>query len=316
MTVLSSPHLPRIARPGALLVALAVGLSAFGVGCAADDVEAPVSTDGTEPLGIGKEVTVPISVAAATLVSPGAEPRAVLRPTFAPGTEQQVTLRTDHRIQQQINDQPSRDFSAPALTIPMTAHTSADGVDLTLGEVTTPDPLLSKALTAADGSHAGFDFSDDGAITALRLAPGPDTPNAARAALENAFYQAVYRSIMFPDEPVGEGAVWRVHQKVTGGVTLDQVTTATLTRREGDRLTIELAVTQTPKSTSWTLPNDAGTLDIEDYVMEGNGTITVDLGLPLPVAGSITVGGHQSYRDPRSVSLLRQSITTQVSWAE
>ncbi|SLJ61820.1 Uncharacterised protein [Mycobacteroides abscessus subsp. abscessus] len=42
----------------------------------------------------------------------------------------------------------------------------------------------------------------------------------------------------------------------------------------------------------------------------------MDLGLPLPVAGSITVGGHQSYRDPRSVSLLRQSITTQVSWAE
>ncbi|MGW0252532.1 hypothetical protein ACWDYH_38495 [Nocardia goodfellowii] len=319
MTVLSSPHAPRIARSGVrsgvLLVVLALGLSAFTVGCAEDSDTAAVS-DGTEPLGIGKEVTVPISEAAATLVSAGEEPHAVLRPDYAAGTTQQVTLRTEHSIQQQINDQPVRDFSTAPLTIPMTAQTNAEGCDLTLGAVTSPDPALNKALTAADGSHAGFEFSDDGAITALRLEPSPDTSNAARAALEQAFYQAVYRSIMFPDEPVGEGAVWTVHQEVDGGVTLDQVTTATLAHRAGNRLTIDLNVTQVPKSKVWSLPNNAGTLDIEDYVMQGQGTITVDLGLPLPVSGTINLGGHQAYRDPRSQSNLRQTITTQVSWTE
>ncbi|WP_309234876.1 hypothetical protein [Nocardia sp. XZ_19_385] len=317
--MLSSPHAPRIARPGVrsgvLLVVLALGLSAFSVGCADDSDTAAVS-DGTEPLGIGKEVTVPISEAAAQLVSAGAEPHAVLRPSYAAGTTQQVTLRTEHRIQQQINDQPVRDFSTAPLTIPMTAQTNADGCDLTLGAVTSTDPALAKALTAAGGSHAGFEFSDDGAITALRLAPSPDTSNAARAALEQAFYQAVYRSIMFPDEAVGEGAVWTVHQEVDGGVTLDQVTTATLTHREGNRLTIDLNVTQIPKSKVWSLPNNAGTLDIQDYVMQGQGTITVDLGLPLPVSGTITVGGHQAYRDPTSQSNLQQTINTQVSWTE
>nr|WP_308165260.1 hypothetical protein [Nocardia noduli] len=315
MTVLSSPHVPRIARSGVLLVMLAVGLSAFGVGCG-DDSDAAVATDGTEPLGIGKEVTVPISASAASIVSPGAEPRAVLRPRYAAGTTQQVTLCTDHRIQQQINDQPVRDFSTPALTIPMTAQAGVEGVDLTIGAVTSPDPSLSKALTAIGGTHAGFDFSDDGAITALRLAPSPDTSNSARAALEQAFYQAVYRSIMFPDEPIGEGAIWTVHQEVDGGVALDQVTTATLTGIDGDRLTIDLHVVQMPKAEVWALPNDAGILDIEDYTMEGTGTITVDLGLPLPVSGSITVGGHQAYRDPRSASNLQQTITTQVTWTE
>ncbi|MGN2640324.1 hypothetical protein ACWEKT_35055 [Nocardia takedensis] len=298
-----------------MLVMLALGLSAFGVGCG-DDADTAVAVDGTEPLGIGKEVTVPISVAAATVVSPGSEPRALLRPRYPEGTRQQVTLKTDHRIEQQINDQPARDFSTPALTIPMTAQAGIDGVDLTLGKVTTPDPSLNKALTAAGGSHAGFDFSDDGAITAMRIAPSPDTSNDARAALEQAFYQAVYRSIMFPDEPIGEGAVWTVHQEVDGGVTLDQVTTATLTGVDGDRLTIDLHVTQSPKASVWTLPNGAGTLDIEDYTMEGTGTITVDLGLPLPVSGAITVGGHQAYRDPRSASNLQQTITTQVTWTE
>ncbi|MEU8894256.1 hypothetical protein [Nocardia sp. NPDC048505] len=315
MTVLSSPHAPRVARSGVLLVVLALGFSAFGVGCA-DDGETAAVSDGTEPLGIGKEVTVPISEAAATLVSPGAEPRAVLRPSYPAGTTQQVTLRTEHRIQQQINDQPVRDFSSSPMTIPMTAQANGDGCDLTLGAVTSSDPALAKALTAADGSHAGFEFNDDGAITALRLAPSPDTSNAARAALEQAFYQAVYRSIMFPDEAVGEGAVWTVHQEVDGGVTLDQVTTATLTHREDNRLTIDLSVTQTPKSKVWSLPNNAGTLTIQDYVMQGQGTITVDLGLPLPVSGMITVGGHQAYSDPHSKSDLQQTITTQVSWTE
>ncbi|MFI6778303.1 hypothetical protein [Nocardia sp. NPDC050412] len=315
VTVLSSPYVPRIARSGVLLMVLAVGLSAFGVGCS-DGADSRVESDSTEPVGIGKEVTVPISAAVATVVSAGEEPRSLLRPGYPAGTVQQVTLRTDHHIEQQINDQPPSDFSSPALTIPMTAQTDSDGVELTLGTISSPDPSLAKALTAADGSHAGFDMSELGAITALRLAPAPDTSNTARAALEQAFYQAVYRSITFPDQPVGEGAVWTVRQEVDGGVALDQVTTATLTKREGDRLTIELEVTQKPKSQVWPLPNNAGTLDIKDYVMQGSGTITVDLGLPLPVAGSITVGGHQAYRDPRSASLLQQTINTQVTWNE
>ncbi|GGK65755.1 hypothetical protein GCM10011591_42470 [Nocardia camponoti] len=298
-----------------LLVAIVLGFATFGAGCA-DRSSSVAEAEGLEPLGIGKEVTVPITAAVTTLVSAGEEPRSSLRPAYAPGTTQEVTLRTEYHIQQQVNDQPTRDFSPAALTIPMTAKTGANGVDLTVGAVTTPDPALTKAFTSADGSHAGLAMSDLGAITELRMAPSPDTPNAARAALEQAFYQAVYRSIAFPDSPVGVGAVWTVRQQITGGVTLDQVTTATLVAREGDRLTIDLHVTQQPMSEKWTLPNDAGVLDIDSYVMDGVGTITVDLGLPLPVSGSVEVGGQQIYRDARSVSTLVQTQSTRVSWTE
>ncbi|MFD5180792.1 MULTISPECIES: hypothetical protein [unclassified Nocardia] len=315
VTVLSSSRLPRIARPGVLLVALVLGFATFGAGCA-DRSASPADVEGTEPLGIGKEVTVPITAAVTTLVSAGDEPRDLLRPRYPAGTTQEVTLCTDYRIQQQVNDQPARDFSPAALTIPMTARAGTDGVDVTVGTVTTPDPVLNKAFTTADGSHAGLEMSDLGAITELRLAPSPDTPNTARAALEQAFYQAVYRSIAFPDAPVGVGAVWTVHQEITGGVTLDQITTATLTSRDGDRLTIDLQVTQTPTEKVWMLPNNAGSLEIEGYVMEGTGTITVDLGLPLPVSGAIDVGGQQIYRDARSVSTLVQTQSTRVSWTE
>ncbi|MBF6174168.1 hypothetical protein IU476_22120 [Nocardia blacklockiae] len=297
-----------------LLVVLSVALSALGVGCS-DSNESAADPD-VEPSGLGKEVTVPISATVTSVVQPGSDPRSLLRPGYEIGTSQQVTLRTNHHIEQEINDQAARDFSPPAVTIPLTARTERDGVDLTLGSPTSTDPALAQQLSTADGSHAGLEMSELGAITALRMAPKPATPDPARAALEQAFYQAVYQSIAFPTEPVGEGAVWTVHQQVSGAVPLEQVTTATLTKREGDRLTIELDVTQTPKSNVWDLPNNAGSLDIADYRMRGTGTITVDLGLPLPVAGSVTVGGRQFYKDPRSSVLLRQNISTQVQWGE
>jgi hypothetical protein len=293
---------------------LAVALSALTAGCS-DHVESQSDPD-AEPLGLGKEVTLPISAAQATVVSPGAQPRAQLRRTFTTGASQQVTLHTEHHIVQQIDNRGARDFSPPAVTIPLTARTDPDGIDLTLGNATSSDPSLAQELQSADGSHAGFEVSSLGAITAVRLAPTASTPDAARAALEGAFYQAVCQSIVFPTEPVGVGAVWTVHQEVTGTVPLDQVTTATMTKRVGNLLTIELDVTQTPKGAMWNLPNEADSIDILDYLMHGVGTITVDLGLPLPVSGTVTIGGRQSYRDPHSDITLAQNITTQIRWGE
>ncbi|WP_433591021.1 hypothetical protein [Nocardia sp. CA-145437] len=296
-----------------LLLVLAVTLTAFGVGCS-DSSETTAEGDGTEPVGINKEVTMPIEAVTTTVVTPGAEPRSPLRRTLEPGTSQQVTLSTEHHIEQQINQQAQRDISPPAVTIPLTAQAGADGVELTVGNVTSPDPTLAQALTHADGSHVGFDVSELGAITALKLAPKPATSDAARAALEQSFYQAVYQSIAFPTEAVGVGAVWTVRQQVSGSVPLEQVTTCTLTAREGNELTIELNVVQSPKSAVWHLPNEAGQLEIVDYLMHGTGTITVDLGLPLPVSGQVEVGGNQTYRDPRSAVTLRQTLRTEVQW--
>jgi hypothetical protein len=108
--------------------------------------------------------------------------------------------------------------------------------------------------------------------------------------------------------------VWTVRQQVAAGVPLVQVTTATLTRREDNLLTIKLDVTQTPESKVWTLPNNIGALDVIDYAMHGTGTITVDLDLPLPVSGSITVGGTQTFRDPHTAVLVSQKMSTQVEW--
>ncbi|MBO0856104.1 MAG: hypothetical protein J2P18_20330 [Nocardia sp.] len=294
---------------------LAVTLSALAVGCG----EGPEATSDAEvePSGLGKEITMPIAAASARLVSPGSQPRAPLRPAVAPGTSQQVTLRTDHHVEQQINSQAAGNFSAPTVTIPLTASLDHEGIALALGTATSTDPDLAQQLLTADGSHAGFELGDNGAITRFRLATAPDSSESARAALERAFNQAVYNSLVFPNEPVGTGAVWTVRQQISDDLEpngAEQVTTARLTGRTGNLLTIALDVTQTPKSRAWKLPGNGGSLDIVGYAMHGTGTVTVDLGLPLPVSGSVTVLGNQSYRDPRASVLLRQDVRTQVRW--
>ncbi|MBD0323638.1 MAG: hypothetical protein ICV72_09660, partial [Aldersonia sp.] len=70
-------------------------------------------------------------------------------------------------------------------------------------------------------------------MTALQISPAPDADDAARRAIEQTLYQAVYHTVAFPDSEIGVGAVWTIAQQISGGVTLDQVTTAKLVARRG-----------------------------------------------------------------------------------
>ncbi|KAA0023205.1 hypothetical protein [Spelaeibacter cavernicola] len=295
-----------------LVLATALTVATLVAGCA--DTSDPVTGEGDSTESAGEEVTVPISAVTTSLVDPGNEPREVLGPRVAPDASQQVTLRTDFRVQQQIDDLPNQDFSAPPLAIPLTAALGNEGIGMTLGKVTTPDAALAKDLGPSAGSHAGLTVDPFGAVTALRIRPSAKAVDNARSAIEQALYQAVFLAVAFPKDPVGAGAVWTIRQQITGGVTLDQVTTATLQERDGNRLTIGLDVSQTPKAPVWNLPNGAGMLDIDAYASHGSGKVTLDLSLPLPVDGSVTIGGSQDLRDPKTSTRLRQTTSNLVQW--
>lgn len=232
--------------------------------------------------------------------------------------EQSVRLTTRSTVTQQIDDQAVQDFSTPNLTVPLTARASGasgDEVDLTIGVATSADQRLTDQLAAADGSGAGLTVTDGGAVTALSITPADAAQDAARAAIEQALNQAVYRSISFPEEDLGIGAVWTAQQQVISGLTLNQTTTATLRAREGDVLTIDLRIDQTPESTTLELPDDAGQLAIDNYTMSGTGTLRIDLTKPLPVLGEVTVGGSQQYSDTDGTTVLRQDISDTLEWA-
>lgn len=311
----------KLFRPGTALVAATLSLTLLVSACGDGGRATPVSPDAVG--AASDEVTVPVTASTTEIVDAGAEPREVVQFRPAQGTRQEARLVTTATVQQQIDEQPAQDFSSPQLTMPLTAlvtqgaskDTPATTIDMTLGELGTPDDATNDLLTPATDSHAGFTFNLSGAITALRLRPDPDAQNKARSMIEQAFYQAVYRTVAFPEQPVGVGAVWRIRQQVMSAVALDQVTTATLKAREGDRLTIDVQVEQTPTSPVFELPNGVGTLNVDSYVLSGSGSVVVDLNLPLPVSGTIAVEGSQSFSDPSDAMHLRQTTSERVEWA-
>lgn len=310
------PVLSRFAPPRPRALAAALSLTAVVAGCSS-------SPDAATDIGsTSTEVTVPVSAVTTAVLDPGAEPRDVIRVTPALDTVQHIDLTTSSQVFQQIGDQPRQDFSSPEITLPLTATVTravSNGdpstvVDLTLGDATSPDRALMSAFAAASGSGAGLTLGPTGAVSALRLRPAPNAPDAARAAIEQAFYQAVYRMVSFPDVPIGVGAVWEIHQQVMSGITLDQVSTATLVARDGDRFTVRVNIVQTPQDSAWELPNEAGHLNIDSFTMAGDGILTIDPAQPLPVDGELTLAGDQAYSDPEGTTKLAQSLQDRVHW--
>lgn len=294
-------------------LAAAAAVAALLAGCSSSDGDAPSENSATATTS---GVSLPVTPVSTELVDPGAEPRGALTPELA--GEQSVQLTTRSSVTQQIDDQAVQDFSTPELTLPLTARApdSADDreVNLRIGAATSADQRLTESLAPADGSEAGLTMTDTGAVTALRISPADDAQDSARAAVEQALNQAVYRSISFPEDDLGIGAVWTAKQQVISGLTLNQTTTATLRARDGDRLTVDVRIDQTPESTTLELPDDAGQLAIDSYTMSGTGTLEIDLTKPLPVGGEVTVGGHQQYSDPEGTTVLRQDISDTIRW--
>ncbi len=112
--------------------------------------------------------------------------------------------------------------------------------------------------------------------------------------IEQAFYQAVYRTVAFRNKRSAWAPNGGSAQQVMGAIAVDQVTTAKLVARDGDRLTIDVQVEQTPTTALFQLPNGAGARDVDSFALRGSGNVVVDLSVPLPVAGSITAEGSQS----------------------
>jgi hypothetical protein len=298
-----------------MTAALALTTVLLTAACGSDAGSDAPSTAGSTTTSA--EIALPVSPVTTAVIDPGAEPRAVVTRASS-GENQQVTLTTSSTINQQIGTSPAQDFSTPALTIPLTAATSGgDGsttVDLTLGAVTTPDGTLASNLGPTEGSGAGLATDATGAITALSIDPSPDSPDVARSAVEQALNQAVYSAVPFPTDPIGVGAQWTVTLEVQSAITLRQVTTATLRSLTDGVATVDVSVTQTPENPVWTLPEGQGTLNIDSFVMTGQGSFTFDLSRPLPTGGSLTIGGDQVYRDPNSNTILRQNTQNAVSW--
>ncbi|GAB19318.1 hypothetical protein GOEFS_081_00070 [Gordonia effusa NBRC 100432] len=290
---MSSPHSgARTAVRGmCCALALTTALSACG---SKDSEPAPALVSNTGPCATestsgAKGVNLlPITPASVGVSNLGGQPRELLAASPNTTAAQQVTITTTS------TEERASGRTEQTVTMPITARIGCDdptNVEMTLGEVTSPDVVLADDLKAERNSLAGMSIGPGSAPISLRIAPPDAASSQARSAVEQALVQALQHSIRLAQVPVGVGAVWKSTRTITGAATTTQTIEATLRSRKDDVVVLDVTVDETPVNDVFAVPGTNQTLRIKRYTMTGKGTITMDLHRALPSSGSITMTG-------------------------
>jgi len=252
----------------------------------------------------------------ATLLEPGAAPRAVRRYALVAGPERTLTVRAEvtiHRFQLGAWTGPT---ALPAVTdgFAYVVAPTAAGATLALrglpGTVAADAPATAaatdeltarwRALLERRRVTAALDAS--GRLADARF---EDDPGAARPDVELATDELHQRllavMVPWPAEPIGVGARWRVVTLVRiGGAYVKQTAIYQLTALDGARATVAVELTRLAERQLLALDGLPAGAEAEliGLVRTQVGTVTVDLGAPLPVAGRFetTLSSHAQFR--------------------
>lgn len=296
---------------------------------------------GEEPEGPEVEDSVDLQVDPARVMvqSSGQGPGQVL--SFSDTGEQETTVEIAEGFDQSAGGTDAIDVAAPegtdidteTVTLPLTA--SSAPADEPEGEtevaadrevswrVGTPehtDTALSGDLASAEGFALDLRSDGNGQVSTVGFAAPVDATDEGRSTVESALMKLLSLPVVFPDEPVGPGAVWSVDSRVTGEATLLQTTTYTLTAADGDRVELDVSVTQRPALGALSLegqpgaPEDAGTLNVLNSNTTSSGSLTVDLTKPLPVAGRVDYTTRVVYGTEGSDVRVAQDSTSTLSF--
>ena len=303
-------------RAGLIITAtLLIGLTA----CGSDDPNSDTAGPATASAGCAQESTsgldgvnlLPIPPAKVTVLDAGTGEKRL--PAAAPdrSAAQTVTVTTTSTVRSPGADE------AQTVEMPLRAlfHcTDSTDLEMTLGEVTSPDATLTDQLAATSGSRAGLAIGPGSMPISLRLLPAEDAGPDARLAVEQTLVQALQMSVPLPTEAIGAGARWRIERTIDSAVTVTQQIDATLTAWDGDRMTIDVTVDQTPVNSVFTVPGAGGSLNIARFSNSGNGEMTLDLTRGLPISGSIELSGARELVGADPARPLIQQTGLSVGW--
>ncbi|MFW0792907.1 hypothetical protein AAFP30_03755 [Gordonia sp. CPCC 205515] len=302
-------------RPLSLTVAAVLFLGLTG--CGSDATDTPAASSSAAP-GCTTDTTtgredaklLPIPPATVTVLDAGQGARRTAGAAPNRDSAQSVTLVTTSSVAS------AGERDAQTVEMPLRAQfscTDSTDLEMTLGAVTAPDPILAEQLQPVEGSRAGLAIGPGAMPISLRLLPAEQAGPEARSAVEQSLIQALQLSVPLPTEPIASGARWRVERTINAATTITQHIDATLTSWTDDRLVIDVTVDQTPTNSVFAIPGSADTLTIGRYTDTGTGQITVDLGRGLPVAGTITMSGARELvgADPNKPLLQQTGLSVQ-----
>jgi len=230
-----------------------------------------------------------------TLLEPGAEPRAPLRYRVRAGEKVGLLLDMDMGMKITIGGQSAPAVKTPPARMTMAIETldvAPDGTTRLVSKLNAVDVLARpddrpEVVASVKQSMAGLvGLTTEMSLTSRGFARDvkvnvpaglrPEMQTTLRA-MRNATQQA---AAIFPLEPVGVGARWRVESTIdTGQLKLGQTAVVTLDRREANRVFLTMTIAQTAPPQPINSPDlPAGTsVSLERYAGTGEGQMNLQL---------------------------------------
>jgi hypothetical protein len=246
------------------------------------------------------------------LLEPGVEPRRQLRYKLVKGSKETLVMTMDTSIR---NDTPG--MPMPTIKIPTMAMTMELEITEALGEhearyqfvlseskVTGGDDVMPQfvemtqaALDQAKGMRGASIVDSRGFNREATMEMPATIEPEMREMLESSMKGMDQMSSPLPEEAVGIGAKWELHQQIAqNGMKVDQVTLFELVSLDGDRGKLSATVTQKAGQQTVDAPGMRGaTAELLKLSSQGSGTIEFDLGRLVPMS-SIAISSDYSVK--------------------
>ena len=169
-------------------------------------------------------------------------------------------------------------------------------------------------VESGEGFQFGWRADDAGQVSSLRLAAPQSANDDARSILEQAIVELTSMPIVFPEEEIGEGAVWTLDSRTSGESTLLQTTTYTLEELTDTGAELSVDISQRPALGALTM-EDGGELEVLDSTTRSSGNLSIEFSQPLPIRGDIDIATRVTYGTEESEIRVLQSTNTRMQFS-
>ena len=266
------------------------------------------------------------------LISAGNEPYRELRYVFEPGRTDIVYMDIAVVISQTVLDQPLSDETIPTirLTVQVDSREITPEGDLRyevkiVGSELLPTPGFSPQQIAAAnevmvqmvGMYGGGLITPLGVGRETVMYPPPGASEEIRQMLGEVTTELEDMSQPFPEEPIGQGAMWQVTGPVEAeGLKMTQSATFWLVSLDETTGELNVTIQQTAEPHEWAHPQAVAageTWNVTALEGSGFGQIFFDLGRPFPYSEGETTTTVSFTRQNQSGARQRRTMTTRAN---
>ena len=193
-------------------------------------------------------------------------------------------------------------------------------IDFTVGSGKHSNLDIGQDVAATEGFRMSWRGDDSGKISTIKLLAPPEAPERGLQHVEPALLALITQNVVFPTEPIGEGGVWKVENRVAGDNTMLRTTTYTVESLIGSTVDLAVDVEERPSEKDMTIDADAAGdlngqhIEVESSSTTSKGHITVDFSRPLPVSGEVEATTHLVYSGGEQTTRVVQDITRAVRY--